>query len=458
MKKGDIKEGLVQKVSFPDKGEVSFDENRKAVVKRVLPGQEISFRIKKLRRDKCEGELLKVIKKAPGQIEADCPHFSCCGGCTYRELPYEDQLKLKQEQVLELLGKVCGNLPFEGIKTGERKNEYRNKMEFSFGDEYKGGPLSLGMHKRGSFYDVVTTDQCRIVDGDFRLILKTVLELARSYGLAHYHKIRHEGYLRHLLIRKAAFTGQILVDIVTAGAWPPNSRSEEEFEKALTESLCSLPLEGALTGILHTANDSPADTITDQGTVLLYGRDFLEEKLLGLTFRISPFSFFQTNSSGAQTLYRTVQEYAADVSGKVIFDLYSGTGTIAQILSPTARHVTGIEIVGEAVSAARENARQNGLENCTFIEGDVLKEIDSIEEKPDLIILDPPRDGIHPKALPKIMEFGVENIIYISCKPVSLARDLVVLQAGGYEVKRCCCVDMFPSTGHVETVCLLTHS
>ena len=217
----------------------------------------------------------------------------------------------------------------------------------------------------------------------------------------------------------------------------------------------NLPLEGKLRGILHTVNDSVADTITDQGTKQLFGEDYIEENLHGLTFKITPFSFFQTNSSGARVLYETVREYAGDVCNREIFDLYSGTGTIAQILAPKAKHVTGIEIVGEAVRAARENAKYNGLENCTFIEGDVLKEIFNVTEKPDLIILDPPRDGIHPKALTKIIEFNVDNIVYVSCKPSSLARDLEMLQAGGYAVKRCCCVDMFPATQHIETIVLL---
>ena len=210
-----------------------------------------------------------------------------------------------------------------------------------------------------------------------------------------------------------------------------------------------------------------ADIVTNEGTDVLYGQDFFYEELLGLRFKITPFSFFQTNSLGAEVLYQTAREFIGDAlpsgtdadiaeHGKIVFDLYSGTGTIAQMLSPVAKKVIGVEIIEEAVEAAKENAQLNGLHNCEFIAGDVLKVIDSIEEKPDYIVLDPPRDGINPKALEKIIRYNVPQMVYISCKPTSLARDLEVLQARGYEVKKVCCVDMFPSTFHVETVCLLS--
>ena len=223
-----------------------------------------------------------------------------------------------------------------------------------------------------------------------------------------------------------------------------------------------------MTGILHTRNDNVADAVTNEGTDVLYGQDFFYEELLGLRFKITPFSFFQTNSLGAEVLYQTAREFIGDAlpsgtdadiaeNGKIVFDLYSGTGTIAQMLSPVAKKVIGVEIIEEAVEAAKENAQLNGLHNCEFIAGDVLKVIDSIEEKPDYIVLDPPRDGINPKALEKIIRYNVPQMVYISCKPTSLARDLEVLQARGYEVKKICCVDMFPSTFHVECVIMMQY-
>ncbi|MDY3918869.1 MAG: 23S rRNA (uracil(1939)-C(5))-methyltransferase RlmD [Candidatus Limivivens sp.] len=449
VKKGEIYEGMVQEVLFPNKG-VTEAEGRQVIVKNTVPGQKIRFQVNKIRKGKCEARLLEVLEKSPAEIEPCCPHFSDCGGCTWQNLPYEEQLKMKETQVRRLLDEVCPEYLFEGIKPSPRQFGYRNKMEFSFGDEVKDGPLALGMHKRGSFYDIVTVDQCQIVDSDFRQILCCVLEFARAQGWTFYHKMRHEGYLRHLLVRKAVRTGEILIDLVTSTEKTCQSRSQE-----LVDALLSLPLSGKIAGILHTANDSVADIVQDDGTQILWGQDYFYEELLGLRFQITPFSFFQTNSLGAEVLYDTVRSYVGDTKDKVIFDLYSGTGTIAQILAPVAKKVVGVEIVEEAVEAAKVNAKMNGLGNCEFIAGDVLKVIDRLTEKPDLIVLDPPRDGIHPKALRKIIDFQVENLVYISCKPTSLARDLVVLQESGYQVERVSCTDLFPGTVHVEVVCCL---
>ena len=448
MKKGQIYEGVVEYVAFPNKGVLKV-EDEKVVVKHTIAGQKVSFSISKKRKGKCEGRLLEVLEKSPVEIDSPCPHYGICGGCEFQTLPYEEQLKMKEAQVRALLEPVCPEIPFEGIVPSPVHAEYRNKMEFSFGDAYKGGPLSLGMHKRGSFYDIVEVDQCKIVDEDFRAVLTTTLEHFREAGIPFFQKMRHEGYLRHLLVRKAVKTQQILVDLVT-------STQMEVDLQPWVDKLLALPLKGSFAGILHTKNDSLADVVQDQGPDILYGQDFFYEELLGLRFKISPFSFFQTNSLGAEVLYSKAREYIGDTKDQVVFDLYSGTGTIAQILAPVAKKVVGVEIIEEAVEAAKVNAGLNGLTNCEFLAGDVLKVLDTIEEKPDFIVLDPPRDGIHPKALDKIIDYGVDRMIYISCKPTSLARDLVVLQERGYQVDRCCCVDMFPNTGNVETVAILS--
>ena len=219
--------------------------------------------------------------------------------------------------------------------------------------------------------------------------------------------------------------------------------------------------DGRFKGVLHTQNDSVADVVKNEGTDVLYGDSYFYEELLGLKFKITPFSFFQTNSLGAEVLYETAREFILgddkdSLNGKTVYDLYSGTGTIAQLMASVCKEVVGVEIVEEAVCAAKENAALNGLDNCKFIAGDVLKVLDEIEEKPDYIILDPPRDGIHPKAIGKIIEYGVDNMVYISCKPTSLARDLQIFMDRGYRVEKICCVDMFPNTYHVETVVLLS--
>ncbi len=449
MKKGQVWEGIVKEVDFPNKGKVFLpEEDRTVIVKNTVPGQKIRFSVNKIRKGKAEGRLLEVLKPSEKEIPSVCPHFGQCGGCTYQNLPYEEQLAMKESQIKKMMDEaVNGKYVWEGVKPSPVKQAYRNKMEFSFGDEYKDGPIALGMHKRGSFHDIVNVTDCQIVDEDYRKILDCTLEAARESGLLYYHRMRHTGYFRHLLVRKAVKTEEILVDIVTT-----TETDAQAFLDTWVKKLLELELDGKMAGILHTKNDSVADVVKDEGTEVLYGQDYFYEELLGLKFKITPFSFFQTNSLGAEVLYETAREYIGDINEKVIFDLYSGTGTIAQILAPVAKKVVGVEIVEEAVEAAKENAALNGLDNCTFWAGDVLKVIDELGEVPDLIMLDPPRDGVNPKALMKILNFGVDRLVYIACKPTSLARDLEMIQGRGYKVEKISCVDLFPNTYHVETV------
>lgn len=451
MRKGQVYEGIIESVEFPNKGRIVLPgEGRTVIVKNGIPGQRVRFSVNKVRSGKAEGRILEVLEASPLEREPACPHFGECGGCTYQNLPYEEQLRLKEGQIKAMMDEaVDGAYIWEGVKPSPAVYGYRNKMEFSFGDEYKDGPLALGMHRRGSFHDIVNVTDCQIVDEDYRRILACTLEYARETKLPYYHRMRHTGYFRHLLVRKAVKTKEILIDLVTTGESAPD-RGE------WADRLLKLSLEGKVAGILHTRNDSVADMVKDEGTEVLYGQDYFYEELLGLRFKITPFSFFQTNSLGAEVLYEIVREYIGDTKDKVIFDLYSGTGTIAQILAPVAKKVVGVEIVEEAVEAARENARLNGLSNCTFWAGDVLKVIDELREVPDLIVLDPPRDGVNPKALERITNFGVERMVYIACKPSSLARDLEMLQGRGYRVEKMAGIDLFPGTYHVETVCLLT--
>jgi len=460
MKKGQIAEGRIDHVVFPNKGIAITEEGDRVVVKNTIPGQKVSFLVNKVRKGKAEGRLLETIEKSPLEVDASCQHFGECGGCTYLSLPYEKQLEIKEAQVRGMMEEAIGDkceYKWLGIKGSPLQAEYRNKMEFSFGDAYKGGPLALGQHKRGSFYDILTVTECQIVDEDFRAILKATVEFFGEKEVSFFHRMTHVGYLRHLLVRKAVKTQEILVDLVTTTQMDVDADLLNQWK----DTLCALPLKGELKGVLRTKNDSVADVVKNEGTEILFGQDYFYEELLGLKFKISPFSFFQTNSLGAEVLYETAREFILGdnkdlLREKTVYDLYSGTGTIAQMLAPVAKEVVGVEIIEEAVEAAKENAALNGLDNCKFLAGDVLKVLDTIEEKPDYIVLDPPRDGIHPKAIEKIINYGVENMIYISCKPTSLARDLEIFLARGYDVKKICCVDMFPNTVHVETIAVLS--
>lgn len=454
MKKGQIFEGIIEKVEFPNKGKVYVpEEDRYVIVKNGIPGQKVKFIVNKFKSGNAEGRLLEVLEKSEKETRTPvCSIFPACGGCMYQTMSYEDQMQMKGEQVREILESAMASgktFTFEGVKASPKEFGYRNKMEFSFGDEYKDGPLSLGLHKKGSTYDVLTASDCKLVHQDMNKILMCVLEYFQNLGASYYKKMQHIGYLRHLLLRRGDTTGEILINLVTT--------TQEDYDLTpLVEQLLTLQLEGKIVGILHILNDSLSDVVQSDETKVLYGQDFFYENLLGLEFKITPFSFFQPNSRGAEVLYTIVRDYIGDIHDMTVFDLFSGTGTISQVLAPVAKEVIGVEIIEEAVEAAKENAARNGLENCRFIAGDVFKVLDDIEEKPDVIVLDPPRDGIHPKALPKILDYGVDTIVYISCKVTSLARDLAMFQARGYEVVKAVAVDQFCETVHVETVCLLS--
>ena len=450
MKKGEIYEGVIEKVDFPNKGIVMVGD-QKVTVKNGMPGQRVRFMINKKRSGRAEGRLLEVLEKSSLETrEPVCNIFPECGGCMYQTMSYENQLEMKERQVRELLDGALNGTEYqwEGIHGSPIEFAYRNKMEFSFGDAYKDGPLTLGLHKKGSTYDVLTANDCKLVHEDMTKILTCVHEYFLKRNVSYYKKMQHTGYLRHLLLRRGVTTGEILVHVITTS-------QEEHNLESLKEELLALPLEGKIVGIMHIINDSLSDVVQSDETRILYGQDFFYETLLGLRFKISTFSFFQPNSLAAEVLYSVVRQYIGDTKDKVVFDLYSGTGTIAQLAASVADEVIGVEIVEEAVEAAKENAALNNLGNCKFIAGDVLKVLDDLTDKPDVIILDPPRDGIHPKALPKILSYEVDHIVYISCKATSLARDLPAFLAAGYKVEKACCVDQFCQTVHVETVCQL---
>ena len=463
MKKNEFYEGMVTSLKFPNKGIVYVeDEDAYVQVKNTLPGQRVRFQLKKVKKKRPEGNLTEVL--VPSEIERavpPCPHFSECGGCAYQTLPYAEQKKLKLNQVKALLDAVYPDFPLDECVESPRIWEYRNKMEFSFGDEVKDGPLTLGLHKRGSFYDIVSVPDCQIIDEDLRKVLKTTQDFFRNAKLGgksidFYHKMRHEGVLRHLLVRKGLKTGEMLICLVTSSQGGIDSTEGKQLLEKYKDTLLALETTGTFAGILHMTNDSLSDVVKADAVDILYGKDYFYDELLGLRFRITPFSFFQTNSAGAEKLYSLAREYIGDLTGKKVYDLYSGTGTIAQVLAPVAKEVTGVEIVEEAVYAAAENAKENQLDNCTFLAGDVLTVLDELTEAPDAIVLDPPREGIHPKAIRKILDYGLSSFVYISCKPTSLARDLEVFLEYGYQPVRAKCVDMFPWTRGIETVVLLS--
>lgn len=445
MKKGSEYHLDIKKTEFPGYGIADY-EGIKVYVKNAVPGQKVRARITKKKKGYAEGKTLEILQSAEGEIAPVCPHFQDCGGCSHQFLSYEHQLQLKKEQVLDLFKKAgIEDFEFLGIERSPIEYEYRNKMEFTFGDFEKGGELTLGMHMTGKTFGIITVDNCMLVDNDIRNIVKNTLSYFRDKGLPHYKILSHQGYLRNLVVRKTKKTSEILINLVTTSQMELNL---EEFKNLML----SINYEGKLKGILHTINDSLSDVVVADGVEILHGVDYLVEELLDLKFRISPFSFFQTNSLGAEKLYSIVRDFMGNADNKVVFDLYCGTGTIGQIAAGKANKVIGIELIEEAVKSANENARLNGLNNCTFIAGDVAKIIQTITETPDIIILDPPRSGVHPIALDYVVKFNAPDIIYVSCNPKTLVQDLKILREKGYDIKKVQLMDMFPHTPHVECV------
>ena len=379
-----------------------------------------------------------------------CRDSNVCGGCVYQGVPYEEQLANKAGEVRGLLEKK--DIRYEEllpIEPAPDRYAYRNKMEYTFGDMVKDGPTTLGMHKKKHFMSIITVDECQLVHEDFNMVLRGVLDFVMEKGYSHYHKKTHKGLMRHLIVRRGVRTGELLVNVVTS--------SEEGFdEEAFTEMILALPLENTVVGVLRTINDRLADAVYCDELKVLYGRDYYMEEIMGLKFRVSAFSFFQTNVDAVENLYTYALSLIDDFEDKTAFDLYCGTGTITQTLAKRAGKVIGIELVDEAVEAARANAALNGLENCEFIAGDVFKVLNTVADKPEVIVVDPPRVGISVDALDKIISYGVDQIVYISCNPKSLVENLYYLQYYGYRVKSVKPFDNFPGTKHVETVCLMS--
>ena len=440
----------IDRVDFPNKGKGTF-EGKEVRFKGGIAGQKVRVNVTKRRKDYWEGKIYEVLESSSLESEKGCAHTGICGGCIYQKLTYENELEIKLNQVKELFLKAELAVQIDGIEPSPEIIGYRNKMEYSFGDEEKDGPLALGLHIKNRFYEVVNTYDCNIVNEDFTSIREATRKFFDTRNLPFYNKRSHIGLLRHLVIRRAHSTGEILVNLVTS--------SQIDFDKeAYVDSLLNINiLEGNITGILHTTNDGLGDVVIADKLDILYGTDIIREEILGLKFDISPFSFFQTNTIGAERLYSIAREFAGNDENRVIFDLYSGTGTIAQMMSPISKKVIGIEIVEEAVNKAKENALLNDLENVEFIADDVFRAVDNLKMKPDLIILDPPRDGIHPKAINKIIDFKPEKFVYISCNPATLVRDLKEFEINGYGVDRVKCMDMFPRTPHVESIILMTY-
>lgn len=410
-------------------------------------GQEVMIKTGKKKAGFLSGKILEIVERSPFEILDTYQDLNQMSGNKFDNFPYAKEIEIKTEIVKDLYSQIDWHEPIR-VNPSPVIEGYRNKMEYTFGDEYKGGPLVLGMHKVGKFYEISDYAGGSIARPDFDLIRQYAQEFFRQAGLAHHHKVRHDGELKFFVIRYSFFENKYMLNLVTKTSDKITSDLLDRFVKGLS----ALNLDGEVASVFHTISNSVADAIVPESVEKIWGEDYLTEKINGLTFRISPFSFFQPNPKGAEFLYNKAVEFAGDIQDKIVFDLYSGTGTISQIFAKRAKKVIGVEIIEEAVEKARENAEINKLDNVEFRANDVLAEIDSLTDAPDIVVVDPPRSGIHNDAITKISQMGAKKIVYISCNPVTQVEDIKLFQEYGYSVEAIEAFDQFPRTGSVESV------
>lgn len=440
MKKGTPLRLTIEDLSFPAQGLVRY-EDRLFQLDGFFPGETVegTFGGSKKRRSRVYQPVL--VEPRPDALKPACEHFGPCGGCISQHLPLCTQRSFKRQVVIDLLRQAELELPDEiAIHGLSQKYDYRNKMEFNFGDSEMGGPLTLGMYQRNHGFNVINTTGCRLIDHDMRLIHNYTIDYFRGIGLPFYRWVSREGFLRHLVIRHTKFGEELMVILVTT---TQHTIDLSEW----VEGLKQLPLRDKLVSIWHMENDSIANVVQSDRMILLDGKETITEYIHDLRFEISPQAFFQTNSASAELLYSRVLDKMVDVD--LALDLYSGTGTITQLIAQRAKRVIGVELVEEAVIAARDSAKKNQIENVEFIAGDVKDVVADFEGKVDLIIVDPPRAGLI-KAVEHIVKIAPKQIIYVSCNPKTLAIDLA--QMTDYTIEHIELIDMFPNTPHIETI------
>lgn len=415
-----------------------------------LPGETVVAQIFKSKPKYDQGRVLEIVDRSPSRITPPCEHFDFCGGCTWQDLDYSEQLRFKKKQVVECLTRLGGLedpvvldvLPAPDIYG------YRNKMEFSFHVVPEENSFRLGLHRRGRFDDIFDVHTCHLQSEIANRVVRAMREFATREEVPVYDIKLHQGYLRFLVIRQTFFTNQLMVNLVTnLGDFP----QADEFVAALTQAVPEI------TTIVHGQNGKKANVAVAEVENILFGPGFMEEEIMGRRFRIRANSFFQTNSAQAERLYRTAFDLLPPDPNRRLLDLYCGTGTIGLLLASQVAEVVGVELVPDAVSMAGENARINGIENISFYEGhvrDFLTGLKAGDPPFDTIVIDPPRAGLHPKALKRLLALGPAQLLYISCNPATFARDAQDLSRVGYKMSPVHPVDMFPHTRHIELMAL----
>lgn len=465
MKKNDVIENLtVEKLVFGGKWFTRMEDGKVIfIIGWAVPGSVVNLRIIKKKSWFIEGQIIETVKKSPLEKEANCDIFGLCGGCKWQTIPYEKQLEIKDAQVKESLfhlAKYQENINIEQIEASPVIWGYRNKIEFSFGKFISDKlwvreDFNVGFHKQAEFSKIVDCSYCHLIDDKSNAVFKKIKEFALNSGLPVYDQMRQSGFFRHLIIRKTHFTNEMMLILgynPKFDNWNFDLDSIKNFLLTLTSEFSEIK------SIYLTSNANLADVALGD-LELIFWNPVIVEELLGLKFEISPKSFFQTNSTWAEKLYSIVLDYAdkKHLKNSTVLDLYAGTGTIGMTFAPFAKEVYSVEMVTDASKDGEKNAILNNISNMHFVNAkveDFLKEFTAEWEKQaDLLIIDPPRAGMHPSALPNILKFNAKQMIYVSCNPATLARDLEFILANSeYKIEKLKAKDMFPHTHHIETV------
>ena len=430
----------------------------------AVPGDVVDVQLSKNKSDWAEGHTVKIHSLSPDRVEPFCAHFGVCGGCQWQMLPYEKQLHYKQKQVMDNLERIAKVPlpPITPIMGAGKTRRYRNKIEYTFAtgkfiptEEFRrmkaagitltDQPGAAGFHVRGFFDKVVEIDTCHLQEEPTNLIRKAVAQFAVDHQLPFYNIKQHTGWLRNMFVRNTT-TGELMINVILG-------YEDEQHRKALLDQL--LQQFPQITTLLYTINIKKNDSLYDLNPQVYYGKGFIEEKLEDFVFMISPKSFFQTNTLQAEKLYRVTRDFAELNGTQVVYDLYCGTGSIGIFVSKLARKIIGVETVEEAIIDARKNAALNNINHASFFTGDVVDictdDFFAEHGRPDVVITDPPRAGMHEKLVKKLLDIAAPTVVYVSCNPATQARDLALL-AEKYSVQKIQPVDMFPHTLHIENV------
>ncbi len=456
-KKGQLLELTVEKMAFGGPG-IAFLDGLVVFVSKSAPGDRVRARVYKKKKDYAEARIVEIIQPSPARISPPCIYYPYCGGCQWQHIAYKHQLEYKTDLIREAIAKVASlrQVRIKQIIPSQTITGYRNKMEFSFSSRRWVLPeempvpehqrsFALGLHLPGTFNKVIDVSCCLLQPEEANQILMIVRKEAEATGLPAYDIRSHQGYWRYLTIRHSVAFNEWMVNIVTA-------QDNPLVVKSLTEKL--LRRVHNITTIVNNVSRKKAGVAVGDFENVIHGNGFIREKLGTFEFQISANSFFQTNTRGAERLYQIVAHYAELTGKELVLDLYCGTGTIALYLAPRARKVIGVEINKAAVADAQRNRHLNGIENVSFILGDIRDQLSLLGDRPDVVIIDPPRTGIHKDVAKQIEGLGTPRLIYVSCNPVTMARDLALLKSS-YKLVEIQPVDMFPHTYHVESIGLL---